>query len=102
MERLSNKSPWYPFVSVDPERLGGKPVFRGTRVPIKSLFDYLKGGYDLPTFLDHFEGVPRELAVAVLELACGDIEQELNPNEGSARPLRPATVRSAARGSRGE
>lgn len=60
VELLSSASPWYPFVSVDPERLGGEPVFRGTRVPVQALFDYLKADHDLPTFLDQFEGVMRE------------------------------------------
>ena len=44
-------------------------MFRGTRVPVQALFDYLKAGHDLATFLDHFEGVKREQAEAVIELA---------------------------------
>ena len=77
MEQLSPASPWFPFVSVDPERLGGEPVFRGTRVPVKALFDYVAGGYDLATFLDHFEGVTREQALAVFELSVGGVVQTL-------------------------
>lgn len=77
MERLSPQSPYYPFVSVDPERLGGEPVFRNTRVPVKTLFDYLQGGYDLATFLDHFEGVTREQALGVIALAAGGTVEEL-------------------------
>lgn len=71
MEQLPTNNPWYPFVSVDPERLGGEPVFRGTRVPVAALFDYLKGGHDLATFLDHFEGVTKTQAEGVLSLAAG-------------------------------
>jgi len=71
VEQLPSKSPWYPFVSVDPDRLGGEPVFRGSRVPVATLFEYLKGGHDLATFLDHFEGVTREQAEGVLGLAAG-------------------------------
>lgn len=77
MELLRPDSPWYPFVSLDTERLGGQPVFRGTRVLVRSLFDYLKGGHDLATFLDHFEGVTREQAYAVLELSAGGLPDQL-------------------------
>jgi uncharacterized protein (DUF433 family) len=53
----------------DPNILGGTPVFVGTRVPVKTLLDYLEGGDSLDTFLDHFPTVRREQAIAVLELA---------------------------------
>jgi uncharacterized protein (DUF433 family) len=56
-------------INIDPETLGGTPVFRGTRVPIESLFDYLEGGETLDEFLDQFPSVKREQAVAVLEIA---------------------------------
>lgn len=77
METLSPQSPWFPYVSVDTEKLGGEPVFRKTRVPVQALFDYLKDGYDLATFLDHFHGVTREQAQAVLELSAGGVAHEL-------------------------
>lgn len=73
MERLPQSSPWLPFVSVDPERLGGEPVFRGSRVPVQALFDYLKEGYDVATFLDHFDGVTREQVEAVIDLSAGQV-----------------------------
>lgn len=64
---------WYnPVVNVivkDPDILGGTPVFRGTRVPIQSLFDYLEGGETLEDFLQGFPTVTRESAVAALEEA---------------------------------
>jgi uncharacterized protein (DUF433 family) len=69
MEQLPASSPLSPWISVDPERLSGEPVFRGTRVPVKTLFDYISANHDLDTFLDHFEGVTREQAIAVLDLA---------------------------------
>ena len=47
----------------------GTPVFRGTRVPINNLLDYLEGGDTLDTFLSDFPSVRREQAVQVLELA---------------------------------
>ena len=53
----------------DPEILGGTPVFIGTRVPIKSLYDYLEAGDSLDEFLESFPSVTREQAVAALELA---------------------------------
>lgn len=59
-------------VRVDPEVLGGTPVFAGTRVPIKNLVDYLAAGDPLERFLSHFPSVTREQAVAVLEIA-GDL-----------------------------
>lgn len=53
----------------DPEILGGKPVFVGTRVPLQALMDYLEGGHTLDRFLDDFPTVSRELAVSALEQA---------------------------------
>ena len=55
------------IIEVDPEKMGGIPVFRGTRVPIQNLFDYLKGGDSVELFLDHFPTVEREQAIALLE-----------------------------------
>jgi uncharacterized protein (DUF433 family) len=57
------------IVHRDPEILGGTPVFRGTRVPLRSLFDYLEGGETLDEFLRQFPSVRREQAIALLELA---------------------------------
>lgn len=57
------------IVHSDPEILGGTPVFVGTRVPVKALWDYIEGGDSLQTFLDHFPTVTREQALAALELA---------------------------------
>ena len=57
------------LVEVDPEKMGGTPVFTGTRVPIKNLFDYLEGGDSLEEFLDQFPTVSREQAQGVLELS---------------------------------
>ncbi|MFI5097331.1 MAG: DUF433 domain-containing protein [Candidatus Acidiferrales bacterium] len=53
----------------DREILGGTPVFRGTRVPVQALFDYLEGGETLEDFLKGFPTVSRESAVAALEEA---------------------------------
>ncbi|HEX2252116.1 MAG TPA: DUF433 domain-containing protein [Thermoanaerobaculia bacterium] len=56
-------------VHSDPEVMHGEPVFRGTRVPVRTLFDYIEAGDPLGRFLDHFPSVRREQAVAVLEEA---------------------------------
>jgi uncharacterized protein (DUF433 family) len=55
------------LVVIDPEILGGTPVFRGTRVPVQSLFDYLERDYTLPEFLECFPSVTREMACALLD-----------------------------------
>lgn len=54
-------------ISSNPKILGGTPCFTGTRVPVKSLFDYLEAGDSLDQFLDQFPSVARAQAVAVLE-----------------------------------
>jgi uncharacterized protein (DUF433 family) len=53
----------------NPAILSGEPVFRGTRVPFKSLIDYLEHGRNLDEFLEDFPSVTREAAVAALEEA---------------------------------
>ena len=58
-----------PLISVSPDRLGGTPVFAGTRVPVQTLLDYLEGGDSLDDFLLDFPSVSRQHAVAVLEAA---------------------------------
>ena len=54
------------LIVTDPEILGGTPVFAGTRVPVKTLFEYLEDGYNLDQFLEYFPTVSRELAIQVL------------------------------------
>ena len=56
-----------PGVHADPEILGGAPVFIGTRVPVRALFDYLERGRALGEFLDDFPTVTKEQATGVLE-----------------------------------
>ena len=58
-----------PVVHSDPDILGGTPVFVGTRVPVRTLLDYLEAGDSLNEFLEDFPSVTREQAVAVLQLA---------------------------------
>ncbi|WP_209725252.1 DUF433 domain-containing protein [Duganella sp. 1411] len=57
------------YVLSDPEIMSGTPCFRDTRVPIKTLFDYLEGGSSLDDFLTDFPSVSRDMAVAILNLS---------------------------------
>ncbi len=57
------------IINIDPEILGGQPVFTGTRVPVETLFDHLEAGISLDEFLDDFPGVSKEQAVALLDMA---------------------------------
>jgi len=65
------------LVVSDPGILGGKPVFRGTRLPVETLFSYLADGLSLDYYLETFPSVTREQAVAVLRYGQQQIEQEL-------------------------
>jgi uncharacterized protein (DUF433 family) len=54
-------------ITRDPEVMHGTPVFRGTRVPVQTLFDYIENGESLDEFLEGFPTISRDLAVQVLE-----------------------------------
>ena len=56
-------------ITIDPNIVSGTPVFRGTRVPVQTLFDYIADGYALEEFLDNFPTVEREYAIAFLDNA---------------------------------
>jgi len=60
----------------DPDILSGIPVFVGTRVPVRSLFDYLEAGDTLEEFLHQFPSVSREKAIAVLDAACESVTSD--------------------------
>jgi len=60
-------------IKIDPEIMGGEPCFAGTRVPVKSLFDWLKGGYTIEFYLEQFPSVKRWHVEAVLDFASGDV-----------------------------
>ncbi len=78
MELLPPTSRWYPFVSVDTEKLDGEPVFRGTRVPVRVLFEFLTNGDGIEAFLDEFEGVPKDAAIAILSFVGGDLSRDIS------------------------
>lgn len=65
------------LITVDPDILGGTPVFTGTRVPVKALFEYLEDDYSLDEFLDCFPTVSREMACRVLERSESTLLAEL-------------------------
>lgn len=66
------------IINIDPEILGGTPVFHGTRVPIKNLFDYLESGETIDFFLDDFGGVTREQVIRLLAMSQKLIETSSN------------------------
>jgi len=57
------------IITIDHAVLGGQPVFRGTRVPVETLFDHLEAGVSLDQFLEDFPTVSKEQVVAVLDAA---------------------------------
>jgi uncharacterized protein (DUF433 family) len=65
-------------ININPEILAGTPVFYGTRVPIKNLFDYLETGESIDLFLEDFDGVSKEQVIKVLEMSQKLIETSSN------------------------
>ncbi len=74
----------YGQVSIDPEIMSGAPVFAGTRVPVKNLFDFLENGESLDEFLENFPSVTKESALIVLEMAKQSITSQKVLNENFA------------------
>lgn len=66
-------------IITDPDVMGGTPVFAGTRVPVRALFDHLEAGDPLDVFLADFPTVSRELALAVLEQARSAVAPDAHP-----------------------
>jgi uncharacterized protein (DUF433 family) len=56
------------IINIDPEILGGTPVFSGTRVPVKNLFDYLEAGKSIDSFIEDFDTIKKEQILQLLEL----------------------------------
>jgi uncharacterized protein (DUF433 family) len=61
------------IVTIDPDVMGGTPVFVGTRVPVRTLLDYLEGGESIDDFLEGFPSVSRAQVIAFLEAASRQI-----------------------------
>jgi uncharacterized protein (DUF433 family) len=70
------------IITISPDVQSGTPVFAGTRVPIKNLFDYLRGGDSIEEFLHDFPSVKREQVAGLLEIVENLIT--LTPNEKKA------------------
>ena len=68
------------FIEVNPEKLSGAPVFKGTRVLVQSLFDYLEGGDSIDEFLSDFPTVSRTHVTGLLE----DLRREAIPDTEAA------------------
>ena len=71
----------YGPINIDPETMGGTPVFTGTRVPVQALFDYIETGETLDEFLENFPSVKKESAMQVLEMAKKTLTTEKILNE---------------------
>ena len=65
------------LITRDPGILGGTPVFKGTRVPVRTLFEYLADGLSLEYFLESFPSVTRQQATDVVRLGHAQIEREV-------------------------
>ena len=76
-ELILADSPWASTISVDPGRMHGEACFKGTRVPLRTLFDHLRAGDSLEVFLKDFPPVTREQAIAVIDLASSGLLQGL-------------------------
>ncbi|MEO8710976.1 MAG: DUF433 domain-containing protein [Parafilimonas sp.] len=74
----------YGAINIDPETMGGTPVFTGTRVPIQALFDYIETGETLDEFLENFPTVKKEYALEVLQMARKTLTTEKVLNENFA------------------
>ena len=72
----------------NPEILGGKPVFKGTRVPISNLIEYIESGYSINDFLVGFPTVKRRQVKQVLNLLSNHILQNAKTENTSGRALR--------------
>ena len=57
------------LITIDPDTLGGQAVFKGTRVPVETLFDHLEEGVSLDEFIAEFGTVSKEQAIAIMEIA---------------------------------
>ena len=76
-DKIQPGHPLFGIVWINPRRVSGAPCFYGTRVPLKNLFDSIAAGETLDEFLDGFEGVSREQALAILSLAGADLLSDL-------------------------
>lgn len=76
-DKIQPGHPLFGLIWINPARMSGVPCFYGTRVPIQNLFDALAAGETVDDFLDGFDGVTREQAMALLDLAGQDLLDDL-------------------------
>lgn len=76
-DQIQRGHPLFGLVWINRQRMSGAPCFYASRVPIQTLFDYLESGQTLDEFLEDFEGISREQAVGVLEMARAGLLAEL-------------------------
>ena len=62
--------------TIDSEILGGEPVFRNTRVPVKILFDYIEAGDNISNFLENYPSVNKDNVIKVLEISYKNLEKD--------------------------
>lgn len=72
-----------PPIHSDPEIMSGIPVFVGTRVPARTLFDYLLDGSSVAEFLDNFPSVKKDQVVSLLEIASGRVLEGIDLYENT-------------------
>ncbi len=72
------------YVTISPNIHSGVPVFTGTRVPVKNLFDYLKGGDSIEEFLNDFPSVKREQILVLLSFMENNVSNQSSGNENIA------------------
>lgn len=75
----------HDIVTVNPNVLGGTPVFSGTRVPIQSLFDFIESGETIDEFLENFPTVRRDQVIKLLEAAREHLAPNSSAHEAAAR-----------------
>ena len=74
----SKKTVMQSPVVIDPEIMSGAPVFRGTRVPVRILFDHLETGETVEEFLEGYPSVSRDQVIAFLELVSARVPEFAN------------------------
>ena len=77
-DKIQPGHPLFGLIWINRERVSGTPCFYASRVPIKTLFDCLAAGENLDEFLYDFEGVTREQALGVLQLAASGLLDEVD------------------------
>jgi uncharacterized protein (DUF433 family) len=74
MPSTHNTMPDAPLFTSNPDVMGGRLVFRGTRIPVEVLFENLADGMSLDEILDAYPNLKRDDAVAAIEIACESVK----------------------------